>query len=419
MREISGKRLPAVSVALAVLMSACGGGVPPAEVAPPTLVLISMDGFRWDYTDRVETPNFDALAARGVRADSLIPPFPSKTFPSHYTLVTGLYTGHHGLISNNMRDPRWPEVFGLGRREEVRNPRWWGGEPIWVTVQKHGLRSGVYFWPGSEAPVAGESPTYWYPYDDTVAYEDRVDQALEWIDLPDAERPSLVALYFDEPNGMGHQYGPESEQAFAAVRRADAILGRLFDGLERRRRLVSTNIVVVSDHGMVQNDPQRVIVLDDHVDLLPGEVFEQGAVLQIFPLEGRVEQVYAALYDADPHLTVYRRSEIPERLHLYDNPRVPPILGIPDPGWEVLELRVTERLGWAVVPGDHGQDPYYPDMQGIFFAAGPAFAVGERVASIESVDVYGLLATALGVAAAANDGDLSRTVGVLRSAESR
>lgn len=419
MREISAKRLPAVSVVLAAVLSACGGAVPPAEVGPPALVLISMDGFRWDYTDRVETPNFDALAARGVRADSLIPPFPSKTFPSHYTLVTGLYTGHHGLISNNMRDPRWPEVFGLGRREEVRNPRWWGGEPIWVTVQKQGLRSGVYFWPGSEAPVAGESPTYWYPYDDTVAYEDRVDQALEWLDLPDAERPSLVALYFDEPNSVGHQYGPESEQAFAAVRRVDTILGRLFDGLEQRRRLVSTNIVVVSDHGMVQNDPQRVIVLDDHVDLLPGEVFEQGAVLQIFPQEGRVEQVYSALYDADPHLTVYRRGEIPERLHLYDNPRVPPILGIPDPGWEVLERRVTERPGWAVVQGDHGQDPYYRDMQGIFFAAGPAFAVGERVASIESVDVYGLLAAALGVAATANDGDLSRTVGVLRSAESR
>ena len=384
------------------------------ESAPPSVVLVSMDGFRWDYPDLVDTPSFDRLAASGVRAEALIPPFPSKTFPSHYTMVTGLYTGHHGLISNNVRDPRWDEVFGLGGREEVENPRWWGGEPIWVTAQKQGLRSGVYFWPGSEAAIQGMFPTWWYRFDGSVPFRDRVDRALEWLAMPVAERPAFVALYLGEPNTAGHTYGPESTEAFAAVRHVDAMLGRLLNGLEAAGTLERTNIVVVSDHGMALNDPERVIVLDDFVELLPGEVFEQGALLQLFPRPGREQLMYEALHDAHPHLAIYRRGEIPERLHLYDNLRLPPILGTPDPGWEVVTRQRMERDGWGLVPGDHGQDPEHPDMQGIFFAAGPAFAQGVRVGKIESVDVYNLLAHVLGIEPAPNDGDWARVRGVLR-----
>ena len=180
------------AVLVAVLMAApvgCGSIRGESSSLPPTLILISMDGFRSDYIERVETPHLDRVIAGGVRAEGLIPPFPSKTFPGHYTLVTGLYPGHHGIISNNMRDPGWPEEFGLNRRREVENGRWWGGEPIWVAAQRQGLRSAVYFWPGSEAAVQGVRPTHWYKFDASVPFEARVDQVLEWIDLPANERP--------------------------------------------------------------------------------------------------------------------------------------------------------------------------------------------------------------------------------------
>jgi len=413
------RRGTAAVILLLLTTVSCAPGTPwqeppTAAARPAPLVLISMDGFRWAFPDRVETPAFDRLAAQGVRAEALIPPFPSKTFPSHYTLVTGLYPGHHGIISNNMRDPRWPEPFGLGRREQVENPRWWGGEPIWVTAHRHGLRTVVYFWPGSETEIEGVRPDVWFRYDGSVSFEQRVDQALQWLAQPEDQRPDLVALYFGEPNESAHQYGPESAEAAAAVRRVDAMLGRLLDGLDEAGRLTSTNIIVVSDHGMAANDPGRIIVLDDLVDLYPDEVFEQGALLQIFPREGREEQVYEALHGAHPRLSVFRRGETPEWMHLYDNSRLPPILGTPDPGWEVVTRERLDDPDWHLIAGDHGQDPRNPDMQGVFFATGPAFASGARVTKMEGVDVYQLLAAALEVEPVPNDGDPTRVRGILR-----
>ena len=411
-------RTTAGSVLLPLALAwACGAVASPRPSAPQTdasaLVLISFDGFRWDYPERVDTPNLRRLIERGVRAEAMIPPYPSKTFPAHYTLVTGQYPGHHGIISNNMRDPRWPEVFGLGRREEVENARWWGGEPIWVTAQKQGLRSGVYFWPGSEAPAGGEQPTHWYRFDGSVPYEERIDQALAWLDAPADTAVQLVALYFGEPNDSGHRYGPFADETLAAIRRVDAALGRLLDGLEKQGRLQSTDIVVVADHGMAQMDASRVIVLDELADLRPHEVFEQGAILQLFPDAGREETIYAALRDAHPSLRVFRRDETPAQLHLYDNPRLPPILGIPDVGWEVLTGARLDRSGGQVIAGDHGQDPWHPDLRALFVAAGPSFSEAVAVPLIESVDVYNVLAAALGIEPAPNDGSVERVEGIL------
>ncbi len=397
---------------LLAVMVACG---PSRAAAPPaTLLLISMDGFRSDYTERVETPNLDRLIATGVRAEGLIPPFPSKTFPAHYTLVTGLYPGHHGIISNNIRDPRWPEPFGLSQRREVENGRWWGGEPIWVVAQRQGLKSAVYFWPGSEAAIQGVRPTHWNRFDAGISFEARVDQALAWIDLPVGDRPSLIALYFEEPNDSGHRHGPLADETLAAVRRVDAMVGRLLTGLDERDLRQSTNLVLVSDHGMAQMSPDRVILIDDLVELEEGELFEQGALLQLFPRHGRETLIYDALAGAHPNLHVYRRDELPERLHLYDQPRLPPILAVPDVGWEVITRSLRDRWGDQMIAGDHGQDPTHPDMQAVFVAAGPAFARGVTVPAIEAVDVYGLLAAALGIDVPAHDGDAARTTGILR-----
>ena len=223
MNRTSALRSLATFLALLALpASGCTSATSPPAPEPGPLVLISFDGFRWDYPDLADTPNLDRLIANGVRAEGMIPVFPSKTFPSHYAIVTGLHPGHNGIISNNMRDPRWPEAFGLSERDQVNNPRWWGGEPIWVTAHNQELTTAVYFWPGSEAPVQGIQPDVWFPYDGSVPWEHRVDTALGWFDKPADDRPDLVALYFDEPNTAGHNYGPESAEALAAATAVDA-----------------------------------------------------------------------------------------------------------------------------------------------------------------------------------------------------
>ncbi len=408
------RTVAAVSATLWMAAVGCSQDDTSAPTLPPTLVLISMDGFRADYLGRVETPNLDRLAAAGVCAEGLIPPFPSKTFPGHYTLVTGLYPGHHGIISNNMRDPGWPEEFGLSRRSEIAKGRWWGGEPIWVAAERQGLRSATYFWPGSEAAIQGLSPTYWSEYDGSVPFEARVDQALGWIDLPARQRPSLIALYLEEPNESGHRFGPLADETMAAVRRVDTIVGRLLEGLDERRLLESTNIVLVADHGMAQMDAERVILVDDLVDLEPDEVFEQGALLQVFPRPGREDLIFDALAGVHPNLHVYRRHEAPARLHLYDHPRMSPILAMPDVGWEVLTRARREAWGDGMIAGDHGQDPTHPEMHAIFVAAGPSFASGVITPAIEAVDVYDLLGAALGIEVPGNDGNPDRTAGILR-----
>ena len=412
-----GVRLKAICIGLLAIAVACGG--PPeaptgtTSATPPTVLLISMDGFRWDHPELADTPNLDRLIRNGVRAEGLIPVFPSKTFPAHYSVVTGLHPGKHGVISNNMRDPRWPDViFGQTAREEVQKARWWGGEPIWVTAHEQGLQTAVYFWPGSEAPIQGVLPDTWFPYHGSVPWDTRIATTLEWLDRAQPERPEFIALYFEEPNRAGHRYGPEAAETIAAVTAVDAALGQLLDGLETRGLMQSTNIVVVSDHGMALNDPERVVFLDDYVQLSREELFEAGALLQIFPSEGRDQEIYDALVDAHPRLRVFRPWDAPSEFFLENNARLAPIMGSPDPGWEVLPRAVAEGRG--VIPGDHGQDPSYPDMHGIFVASGPAFREGVTIDCYRSVDIYNVLAAALGLDPAVNDGDPDRAAEVLR-----
>lgn len=396
----------AVAACLGLGAGAAPGAGPAAEARPTPLVLVSFDGFRWDYPQHAPTPGLDRLAAAGIAAEHLVPVFPSKTFPAHYSIVTGLYPGHHGILSNNMRDPRWPEPFGLGSRDQVQDARWWGGEPIWVTAQRQGLSAAVYFWPGSEAPVGGMYADRWFPYEESVPYEERVDRVVGWL-AAEAQRPNLVALYFDEPNTTGHGTGPLSATTLEAVRRVDTMLVRLLDGLAAAG--VAANVIVVSDHGMARNAESRVIYLEDYVKLAPNEVFEFGAMLQLYPLPGRERQVYEALAGAHPNLRVWRRDGIPARLHTAGSPRLAPIVGSPDAGWEV----VPSRGPGPPIAGDHGQDPLHPDMHGIFRAAGPDLRAGVVLPAIEQVDLYELMARLLRIEPAPNDGDPARIAGLL------
>jgi predicted AlkP superfamily pyrophosphatase or phosphodiesterase len=256
-------------------------------------------------------------------------------------------------------------------------------------------------------------PDWWSPYDASVAWDARLDAALEWLTLPASERASLVALYFEEPNDAGHTYGPDAAETRAATRRADSILGRLLDGLEARG--IDANVVVVSDHGMMQTDPSRLIPIDSFVSLLPGELVESGALGQIFPAAGRETLIVEALEGKHPELGVYRRASVPERLHLFNHPRVAPILLVPSPGWEVVPRVESDRTSAHVSAGDHGFDAAYSDMHGIFYAAGPDIVSGRTIGAIEQVDLYALMCRLLGVEPAPNDGAWDRVAAVLRT----
>jgi predicted AlkP superfamily pyrophosphatase or phosphodiesterase len=388
---------------LAILLCALHAQAQPR----PLLILISLDGFRWDYPEQVPVPNLRSLMVRGVRAKGLIPSFPSKTFPNHYTIVTGLYPGHHGIVANNILDPPTGRRFAMNIVNEVQDPMWWGGEPLWVSAQRAGLLAAAMYWPGTEAPIQGIRPRYWMPFASLLPPLERVDRVLGWVDLPDADRPSLITLYFSEVDSAGHDSGPGSPEVRAAVTEVDGYVGRLLRGLEQRGILDRTNIVVVSDHGMAATDSRHVIVLDDYISLDDVDIVDINPTLAMVPKPGREQAVYQSLSRAK-HLKVYRRAQTPKRWGYSAHPRIPPIVGVADEGWQVMRRAGLEQIRSGKVRedwGSHGYDPKVRSMRGIFIAAGPAFKQGATIDAFENIHVYNGLARALGVTPAPNDGD--------------
>jgi predicted AlkP superfamily pyrophosphatase or phosphodiesterase len=400
--------------ALLLLLALAGGIVRPAapraqqdRPGGPILVLVSLDGWRWDYLDRVKAPNLRALAARGVRARALIPVFPTLTFPNHYTIVTGLYPARHGIVANTFTDPAFPERFTMSAAT-ARDARWWGGEPVWVTAIRQGRLAGAMFWPGAEVAINGVRPTYWQPFDDAYPNQDRIDKVLGWLALPAGQQPSMITLYFSDVDHAGHDHGPDSHELEQAAARLDAALGRLVDGVRAQRLESRVNFVVVSDHGMTPASDERLVFLDDYVDLSTIDVVNWESLLQIVPRPGATDSVYRRLRGRVPHLTIFRKHEIPRRLHYRSNPRIPPIVGIPDAGWNVTsrarqQRRTDDRLRPRA--GAHGYDPDAPDMHGLFVAAGPAIRSGILADAFENIHIYEFLCAILRLTPAKNDGD--------------
>jgi predicted AlkP superfamily pyrophosphatase or phosphodiesterase len=394
----------ALRIVVAVLLGACLLSAPVVAIDEPIVVLVSIDGWRWDYTDRAKAPRLRALAAQGVRAEGLIPSFPPKTFPNHYTLVTGLYPEHHGIVSNTIDDPKFPGRFTMSAAT-ASDPRWWGGEPVWITAMRQGQRAASMFWPGSE--VAGHQPTYWRPFDDTVTNGGRVDQVLEWLALPADRRPSFVTLYFSEVDHVGHDQGPDSQAVLDAAAHVDTALGALVDGIRQLNLIDRTTFVVVSDHGMSQLSEQRVVFLDDYLHLSSVDVVEWSPNLSLVPRTTTVDQVYRALSGKHPALTVYRREAMPAALHYRGNDRIPPIIGLAEDGWRITSHQrfLDARAAGTLPRGDHGYDPKNRSMHGLFVVAGPRVRRGIVVPRFSNVHVYDFLCRILGVAPARNDGD--------------
>jgi predicted AlkP superfamily pyrophosphatase or phosphodiesterase len=319
------------------------------------------------------------------------------------------------MVANAILDSATGRRFDRTRSADLQDPMWWGGDPIWNVAQRSGLVAATMFWAGSEAPVGGMRPRLWREFDDAVPGAARVDQVLRWLDLPPGERPSLVALYLNDTDTMGHWYGPDSVQVRDAIAAVDAQLGRLISGLERRGLLARANLVVVSDHGMAATHQNRTIVADDYVTATDADIVDINPTLGVVPRAGRDEAVYLALRGAHANLTMYRRDETPEHWRFRNQPRVPPITGVADEGWVVLR-RAEVRSYWRRSPagGQHGYDPRLESMRGIFVAAGPAFKQGATVPAFENVHIHHIIAMAMGLQLGENDGDPEIARRVLR-----
>lgn len=392
-------------LSLAGLVAALGLATGCDERAEQRVLLISLDGFRWDYRDRFDTPSLDALAEAGVAAGKMQPAFPSKTFPNHFTLVTGLVPDRHGIVSNTMRDPSIPGVtFSMSNREAVVDPRWWHAEPIWTTLEKLGKKTAPLLWPGSEAPIGGVRPSDWIPYKQNIPDADRIRMVLDLFKGEEETWPVFATMYWHSVDDAGHRYGPRSDEVRAAVEGVDAALGRLLRALAERD-VEGLNVIVVSDHGMSQQSPDRVIYLEDYIDLDAVDVIDSSPNLGIFPKTQAVDDVYARLKGRHPHLSVYRPHEIPARLQYGTHQRVPPIFVTAADGWGVYARR---RAGWSPgAGGAHGYDNALESMQALFVAAGPSLKRGVRIEQMRSVDVYELMARILDITPRPNDGDPS------------
>jgi predicted AlkP superfamily pyrophosphatase or phosphodiesterase len=390
----------------------------PIKDLKPTVILISLDGFRYDYLDKFNPPTLKKLANEGVRAKWMIPSFPTKTFPNHYTIATGLYPSHNGIVENNVYD--FGTVFSMSKREEVQNPRWWLGEPIWVTAEKQGQIAASYFFVGSETLIEGEQPTFWRTYNSKVPPEMRVDKALGWLDLPVEKRPTLITLYFSDTDDAGHEFSPDAEETKYAALNDDRYIERLVNGLKARKIDKKVNVIIVSDHGMASVNLKNTTFLDDFFDFeaTTERILWTNEIVQIFPKAGKEDDIYSKINKL-PHATCWKKADIPARLNYQDSPRIAPIVCSSEEGWMTTSHKRYEDFMKDVEDinqprGAHGYDNRYQSMQATFIAHGAAFKKGFVAEPFENVQVYNLICKILGLKPAKNDGNLDTVRGMLK-----
>ena len=412
----------ALALGLATVLGGCAGyaeapvAIAPVEERAPVTILVSIDGFHPDYLDRGLTPTLSRLAAEGATA-AMRPSFPTKTFPNHWTLVTGLVPDHHGITANRMEDSAKPEEpFTM----QTVDPYWWNeAKPVWVEAEEAGIRSAAMFWPGSAVPWGGTAVRYgpvpdgtmasdWQAFSMQVNNTQRVNSVLDWLRRPADIRPEFVTLYFDTVDSAGHGGGPVSEEVNAALRDIDGHIANLVAGLETLGQ--PANLVIVSDHGMAPTGSDKMIVLADIVDPSLYRLIEGGAYATFEATEGNTEAFEAAILREHEHMTCWRKSEIPARYQYGTHDRIPPYFCLPKTGWTIATS--ASSATWS--GGNHGYDPFAPEMASLFIANGPAFRSGVTLGSFQNTAVAPLLRHLVGLPQAERaDGKLADVAGAL------
>lgn len=382
--------------------------------------MVSFDGFRHDYVEKYDTPNIKEFIKQGAAAEMMRPAFPSKTFPNHYTLVTGLYPGNHGLVDNTFYDKGRDTFYSIRQRAKVEDSYYYGGLPLWQLVQQNGMKSASYFWVGSEARIEGEFPTYYHRFDDSVPHKNRVNAVFDWLKLPEAERPHLMTIYFSMVDTQGHEYGPNGQKTKEAVMEADSLVGMLVEGLKRID--LPVNVILVADHGMyeMQNKPQYFIYQDDILAGLPKDDFifvNNSTHANIFVKnKAKEDSIYNVIKARESHFKVYKKNEIPAKLHFNTHPRIGDLFFVVEPAYSIyskesLAKKPETRAVWGV----HGFDPSItPEMGAIFYAKGPNIKAGVKIPAFDNIHVYPFVAAILGITPPKVDGDIKVLEGILK-----
>ena len=393
------------------LLAACGSC---QSAGDDYTVIISLDGNRWDYPQYYNTEFFDSLATVGVSA-RMEPSFPASTFPNHYTLATGLVPDHHGLVNNSFWDPGREYSYSMSDPACRYDPYYYGGEPIWITAQRQGVKTGNVYWVGSDISIKDEYPTYYRNWDEDPHwdFEERVDEIVRLMSLPESERPRLVMGYFDEPDHTGHVYGPISPETKEMVEHMDSLMHGLYLRLKALPYGDRINFIVLSDHGMEEIFPERFVSWHNEIPEGWAENVKGTSPTSIFVKEGYVDSLYNRLSKVE-HLSVWKHGEVPGELNYGTSERLGDLIAAPDLGWQFASSPSKNN-------GAHGYSPKEPDMMVMFRAVGPDFKEGYEApftegeqSAFRNVDIYPLLCKLLGIKPAATDGKLERIVNILK-----
>ncbi|SHE77785.1 alkaline phosphatase family protein [Dysgonomonas macrotermitis] len=370
-------------------------------------IIVSLDGFRWDYPQLYNTPNLDKISHRGVSA-VMKPSYPSSTFPNHYTLITGLVPDHHGIINNTFWDRKNERQYSMGDSITRNNSNYYKGEPIWITAEKQSVTTGSLYWIGSDIAIKGMHPTYYKVWADEprLTFAQRIDTALVWLNKTESERPHLITLYMEEPDGTGHRFGPNGEETRNTVQMVDSLIGVLIKGIDSLSFSKQVNLIVTSDHGMTNISPERFINVNDY---LKPEWYQRIAgsnPSSIFCDTNYCDSIYNILSEVD-HIRVFKKDEISPSLNYGTNENIGDLIVIADCGWQ---------FGFSSLPthGAHGYDTACTDMHVIFFAYGPDFKENYKGTMFDNTAIYSLLANLLGIEPAKTDGDINQITQFLR-----
>lgn len=391
-----GKKKPVAVQPTATKPNSPTGGVnDPKSRHKPIVVMVSIDGFRYDYMEEFRPPHLNALAAQGVKAASLKPSFPSLTFPNHVTLVTGRSPGRHGIVSNSFFDEKRKAKYSIGDGATVTDGSWYLADTLWTIAEKNGMVSAVYFWVGSEAKIGGVDPTYFIPYDGKVPNSERVNQVIEWLSMDADKRPHFISLYFSAVDSAAHKYGSRSREAEKAVLEIDFELGRLASHIDKSG--LDINLIVVSDHGMTDLDTNRVIDAGAFTDLSGFTYGDRGPVLMLYSEdEAKIAKAYEDLKAKEKNFTVYKRADVPKQ-YKFDHPdRVGDLVMVAEPPYYIFpKIKKDEPLRLSAAT--HGWDPMHREMHALFIAKGPQFKKGLTAPTFENVHIFPTVLKILGL----------------------
>jgi len=402
-------------LSVVIMLSACGNRTVATKNntdknKDPYLIILSLDGFRWDYPDKANTPTLDSLAKVGVKAESLKPSFPTKTFPNHYTIATGLYPDNHGLVLNRFYATDLGKAYSISNRDAVTDGEFYGGQPMWNVAEDQGVTTATLFWVGASADINKKQSSHWSLYNEQLPQQARIDSLVKWLKLPEEQRPHLIMWYYHEPDYTGHNFGPNSPETIAKVEEMDRFVGNFFAAMRQLPEFDELNFIVTSDHGMAQLSPDRVIILDDIIDTTDLEFWNgSNPVMNLKVKQGKEEKVYKDIYGKHKHLLVWKHGEIPEEYHYGNNIRTQDITITSDSGWSFYwSWKQHNSLG------THGFLNSCKDMHAIFYGAGPAFKTNHIQPTFNNVDIYPLVGEVLNLKMPECDGKLENVKGILK-----